>query len=39
MTRAPQQIIKGFVAGSAYAPFAPGFTLMFGALGVVNLSY
>lgn len=34
-----QQIINGFVAGSAYALFALGFTLMFGVLGVVNLTY
>ena len=29
----------GFVAGSAYALFALGLTLMFGVLGVVNLTY
>ena len=29
-----QQIINGFVAGSAYALFALGFTLMFGVLGI-----
>ena len=34
-----QQIINGFVAGSAYALFALGFTLMFGVLGVINLTY
>jgi branched-chain amino acid transport system permease protein len=34
-----QQIINGFVAGSVYALFALGFTLMFGMLGVVNLTY
>jgi branched-chain amino acid transport system permease protein len=34
-----QQILNGLVAGSAYALFALGFTLMFGVLGVVNLTY
>ncbi len=34
-----QQIINGFVAGSACALFALGFALMFGVLGVVNLTY
>lgn len=34
-----QQIVNGLVAGSAYALFALGFTLMFGILGVVNLTY
>ncbi len=34
-----QQIINGFVAGTAYALFALGFTLIFGVLGVVNLTY
>ncbi|WP_026608425.1 branched-chain amino acid ABC transporter permease [Methylocapsa acidiphila] len=34
-----QQIINGLVAGSAYALFALGLTLMFGVLGVVNLTY
>jgi branched-chain amino acid transport system permease protein len=34
-----QQIINGIVAGSAYALFALGLTLMFGVLGVVNLTY
>jgi branched-subunit amino acid ABC-type transport system permease component len=34
-----QQIINGFVAGSAYALFALGVTLMFGVLGVINLTY
>ncbi|MGA2638975.1 ABC transporter permease subunit [Methylocella sp.] len=34
-----QQVINGFSAGSAYALFALGFTLMFGVLGVVNLTY
>ena len=34
-----QQIVNGFAAGSAYALFALGFTLMFGILGVVNLTY
>ena len=34
-----QQIINGFVAGSACALFALGFTLMFSVLGVINLTY
>jgi branched-chain amino acid transport system permease protein len=34
-----QQIANGIVAGSTYALFALGFTLMFGVLGVVNLTY
>jgi branched-subunit amino acid ABC-type transport system permease component len=34
-----QQIINGFVAGSAYALFALGFVLMFGVPGIINLTY
>ncbi|WP_395664287.1 branched-chain amino acid ABC transporter permease [Methylocella sp.] len=34
-----QQIVNGLVAGSAYALFALGFTLMFGVLRIVNLTY
>ncbi len=34
-----QQIANGIVAGSTYALFALGFTLMFGVLGVINLTY
>ncbi|PNG27968.1 branched-chain amino acid ABC transporter permease [Methylocella silvestris] len=34
-----QQIINGIVAGSAYALFALGFTLTFGVLKIVNLTY
>jgi branched-chain amino acid transport system permease protein len=34
-----QQIANGVVAGSTYALFALGFTLMFGVLGVINLTY
>jgi branched-chain amino acid transport system permease protein len=34
-----QQLANGFVAGSTYALFALGFTLMFGVLGVINLTY
>ncbi len=34
-----QQIANGIVAGSTYALFALGFTLMFGVLGVINLVY
>jgi branched-chain amino acid transport system permease protein len=34
-----QQLLNGFVAGSTYAVFALGFTLMFGVLGVINLTY
>jgi branched-chain amino acid transport system permease protein len=34
-----QQLLNGFVAGTTYALFALGFTLMFGVLRVINLSY
>ncbi|WP_374305257.1 branched-chain amino acid ABC transporter permease [Methylocella sp.] len=34
-----QQIVNGLVAGAAYALFALGFTLMFGVLRLVNLTY
>jgi branched-chain amino acid transport system permease protein len=34
-----QQLVNGFVLGSTYALFALGFTLMFGVLGVINLTY
>jgi branched-chain amino acid transport system permease protein len=34
-----QQFANGIVAGSTYALFALGFTLMFGVLGVINLTY
>jgi len=34
-----QQLANGFVAGSTYALFALGFTLMFGVMGVINLTY
>ncbi len=34
-----QQLANGVVAGSTYALFALGFTLMFGVLGVINLTY
>ena len=34
-----QQLVNGLVVGSTYALFALGFTLMFGVLGVVNLTY
>ena len=35
----PQQLLNGLVLGSPYALFALGFTLMFGVLGVINLTY
>ncbi|MEH2472715.1 branched-chain amino acid transport system permease protein [Nitrobacteraceae bacterium AZCC 2161] len=35
----PQQLLNGLVLGSTYALFALGFTLMFGVLGVINLTY
>lgn len=35
----PQQLLNGVVLGSTYALFALGFTLMFGVLGVINLTY
>ncbi len=34
-----QQLVNGLVVGSTYALFALGFTLMFGVLGVINLTY
>jgi branched-chain amino acid transport system permease protein len=34
-----QQLANGIVTGSTYALFALGFTLMFGVLGVINLTY
>ena len=34
-----QQILNGLVLGSVYALFALGFTLVFGVLGVINLSH
>ena len=34
-----QHLANGVVAGSTYALFALGFTLMFGVLGVINLTY
>ena len=34
-----QQLLNGVLSGAVYALFALGFTLMFGVLGVVNLTY
>jgi branched-chain amino acid transport system permease protein len=34
-----QQLVNGFVLGATYALFALGFTMMFGVLGVINLTY
>jgi hypothetical protein len=34
-----QQLLNGLVAGATYALFALGFTLMFGVLRVINLTY
>ena len=34
-----QQLVNGLVLGAAYALFALGFTLVFGVLGVINLTY
>ena len=34
-----QQLVNGLVTGATYALFALGFTLMFGVLGVINLTY
>jgi branched-chain amino acid transport system permease protein len=34
-----QQLVNGFVVGATYALFALGFTLMFGVLRVINLTY
>jgi branched-chain amino acid transport system permease protein len=35
----PQQLLNALTLGSVYALFALGFTLMFGVLGVINLSH
>ena len=35
----PQQLVNGAVLGATYALFALGFTLMFGVLRVINLTY
>src|ERR1700686_1371889 len=34
-----QQLVNGVLLGATYALFALGFTLMFGVLGVINLTY
>jgi branched-chain amino acid transport system permease protein len=34
-----QQLLNGILSGAVYALFALGFTLMFGVLGVINLTY
>jgi branched-chain amino acid transport system permease protein len=34
-----QQLVNGIISGATYALFALGFTLMFGVLNVVNLTY
>lgn len=34
-----QQLVNGVVLGATYALFAIGFTLMFGVMGVINLTY
>ena len=34
-----QQLLNGLISGAVYALFALGFTLMFGMLGVINLTY
>ena len=34
-----QQILNGVLSGAVYALFALGFTLMFGVMGVINLTY
>ena len=34
-----QQLLNGVLSGAVYALFALGFTLMFGVLGVINLTY
>jgi branched-chain amino acid transport system permease protein len=39
LTQVLQQLLNGLVLGSTYALFALGFTLMFGVLGVINLTY
>jgi branched-chain amino acid transport system permease protein len=34
-----QQLLNGILSGAVYSLFALGFTLMFGVLGVINLTY
>ena len=34
-----QQLVNGVLLGATYALFALGFTLMFGVLRVINLTY
>jgi branched-chain amino acid transport system permease protein len=34
-----QQLLNGLLSGAVYALFALGFTMMFGVLGVINLTY
>ena len=34
-----QQILNGILSGAVYALFALGFNLIFGVLGVINLTY
>ena len=34
-----QQLVNGILSGATYALFALGFTLMFGVLRVINLTY
>ena len=34
-----QQLVNGLLSGATYALFALGFTLMFGVLRVINLTY
>src|SRR4051812_23372527 len=39
MTQLPQQLLNGIFAGSIYALFALGYTLVFGVLDILNLAH
>src|SRR5437868_12537501 len=39
LTQLPQQLLNGIFAGSIYALFALGYTLVFGVLDILNLAH
>src|SRR5438067_9392852 len=39
MSQLPQQLLNGMFAGSVYALFALGYTLVFGVLDILNLAH
>src|SRR6476620_8977086 len=39
MSQLPQQLLNGLFAGSVYALFALGYTLIFGVLDILNLAH